>query len=184
MNRKQFIESVGATCNTWRNSWSFINESEKIIIFGAWDDLQENGRSLIISEDWQVNETNGRKSPAYKYSRENITLLESGEYRLKIFKQFRSKGVDDDATSKISHIEPILSDAVLEKDGPDWYAIEHAIGGYIPEEVDPSKHYKEGAVKSLKVNAYERNRVARQVCLDHHGYDCNACGFNFETVYG
>lgn len=44
--------------------------------------------------------------------------------------------------------------------------------------------YKEGSIKQLTVNAYERNPQARQKCLEHWGYSCQCCGFNFEQAYG
>lgn len=52
-----------------------------------------------------------------------------------------------------------------------------------PEEV-VSGTYPEGAVSRVTVNRYERDPRARSACLDHHGYDCQICGFNFEKVYG
>jgi hypothetical protein len=42
----------------------------------------------------------------------------------------------------------------------------------------------EGAVCCVVVNAYERNPVARALCIAHHGPTCVACGFNFGGVYG
>ena len=42
----------------------------------------------------------------------------------------------------------------------------------------------EGNYKTVKVNVYERNKVARDKCLQHHGYSCNICGFDFYEVYG
>ena len=42
----------------------------------------------------------------------------------------------------------------------------------------------EGAKKTVKVNAYERNTVARNLCLEEYGYSCYVCGFNFEETYG
>lgn len=53
-----------------------------------------------------------------------------------------------------------------------------------PETLDPSKTYVEGRVRTVIVNVYERDRNARAACLRHHGYDCAACGTNFEDVYG
>lgn len=44
--------------------------------------------------------------------------------------------------------------------------------------------YKEGSIKQITVNAYERNDKARRACLLHHGYTCHCCGFNFERIYG
>ena len=42
----------------------------------------------------------------------------------------------------------------------------------------------EGAVKTVAVNAYERNPEARKQCLDAHGVACVVCGFNFGKRYG
>jgi hypothetical protein len=39
--------------------------------------------------------------------------------------------------------------------------------------------FVEGSVRRVLVNAYERDAGARQACLDHYGYDCICCGFNF-----
>ncbi len=46
-----------------------------------------------------------------------------------------------------------------------------------PEEVVPSdqNQYWEGAVVSIQVNRYERDRKARQACLKHYGCICQAC---------
>lgn len=49
---------------------------------------------------------------------------------------------------------------------------------------DKNTTYTEGSIKQITVNAYERNPKARQVCLNHHGYTCQCCGFNFEKTYG
>ncbi len=47
-----------------------------------------------------------------------------------------------------------------------------------------SKRLIEGAVKSIMVNAYERNPVARKKCIDHYGTKCCVCDFDFEKIYG
>lgn len=43
---------------------------------------------------------------------------------------------------------------------------------------------REGAATAVTVNAYERNPLARQRCIEHYGYKCSACEFDFETIYG
>ena len=55
---------------------------------------------------------------------------------------------------------------------------------FYPEEVIEQTLYVEGALKQVVVNAYERNSVARQACLDVHGYSCKVCGIDFEKIYG
>lgn len=42
----------------------------------------------------------------------------------------------------------------------------------------------EGALVKVKANRYERNRDARQKCLDAKGYKCVVCGMDFEEKYG
>lgn len=55
---------------------------------------------------------------------------------------------------------------------------------HIAEEVPEYKALVEGAVKEIKINAYERNEKARQACIKHYGLTCLVCGFNFENAYG
>lgn len=47
-----------------------------------------------------------------------------------------------------------------------------------------AKYLYEGAKKQITVNAYERNRKARNICIKKYGYKCFACGFDFEKKYG
>lgn len=42
----------------------------------------------------------------------------------------------------------------------------------------------EGSKVTVSVNKYERSKRARQACLNHYGYKCSVCGFDFEEVYG
>lgn len=54
-----------------------------------------------------------------------------------------------------------------------------------PDEVDPlDARLHEGAVKSVTVNRYERQKKARDACIAHHGAQCAVCGFDFEKTYG
>ncbi|HHR1268011.1 TPA: hypothetical protein ACS61N_004571 [Klebsiella oxytoca] len=53
MNRKQFIQSRGATCRNWTWSWSFINHDDQLVIFGAWDVERDQERAVILREAWE-----------------------------------------------------------------------------------------------------------------------------------
>jgi len=53
-----------------------------------------------------------------------------------------------------------------------------------PDEIPEEVQLFEGAVRRVKVNAYERSREARRQCLAHYGTWCMVCGFNFERAYG
>lgn len=52
------------------------------------------------------------------------------------------------------------------------------------EEVITPEQFWEGSLRTISVNAFERDPRARRACLDHHGYSCAICGFNFERRYG
>ena len=54
----------------------------------------------------------------------------------------------------------------------------------LPEEIAHSEELIEGAVRSIVVNAYERNPEARRRCIEAHGTCCCICGFDFGEVYG
>ena len=45
----------------------------------------------------------------------------------------------------------------------------------IPEELPEGIEYTEGAVQSIRVNKYERDKKARDACLSHYGYVCQVC---------
>lgn len=52
-----------------------------------------------------------------------------------------------------------------------------------PDEL-PLGPYREGAVRRVLVNIYERDRAARQACVAHYGTQCSVCGLDFKDRYG
>lgn len=44
--------------------------------------------------------------------------------------------------------------------------------------------YAEGKTRSVTYKTYDRSPAARQACINHFGYSCAVCGFNFEQAYG
>lgn len=42
----------------------------------------------------------------------------------------------------------------------------------------------EGAFSNIRINKFERNPLARRICIKHYGAYCNVCGFDFQIVYG
>ena len=123
MNRKQFIESQGATCRNWYWSWSFINETDKFIIFGAWDVYESGNKTLILSKDWAISRK-GKRCPGYRQSREHIRLIEEEGYQLKTFpmKYTEADQNDESAPAKIKGFTPELSHKKLIRIENSWYA--------------------------------------------------------------
>ena len=53
-----------------------------------------------------------------------------------------------------------------------------------PDEIDSAEIFREGAVRQVAVNAYERDPRARQKCIEHYGVNCSVCNFNFGKAFG
>lgn len=54
----------------------------------------------------------------------------------------------------------------------------------IAEELPNDEQFTEGAARLIFVNAYERDRRGRQLCIKHYGARCCVCGLSFEERYG
>jgi len=55
---------------------------------------------------------------------------------------------------------------------------------FFPDEVDAVQTFREGAVRQVSVNAYEREPKARQKCIDYYGSSCYICDFDFGKTFG
>lgn len=44
--------------------------------------------------------------------------------------------------------------------------------------------YPEGAILNVRVNRFERDRRARERCIEFHGVCCSVCDIDFESKYG
>lgn len=53
-----------------------------------------------------------------------------------------------------------------------------------PDEVTSEEVFREGTVRQVSVNAYERDPKARQKCINHYGVSCSVCDFDFGRVFG
>lgn len=125
MTRGEFVRSHGATCKNWNWSWSFVNDDEKFVIFGAWDNLEDENGQVVLCETWERN-VQGRKLPGYSQSINHIDLVENHGYKLKTFKMFGSNGgTENDSTeaAKIESIQLVLFDKTIKRIGDRWYAV-------------------------------------------------------------
>jgi 5-methylcytosine-specific restriction protein A len=186
MSRKAFVESVGATCRNWRWSWSFVNEDERFVLFGAWAFHTDGDTSLILGDDWERN-AEGRRQAAFGESVEHLRLVTHGGYRLFTYpiessdeKVHRPGG----ERPTISGFTPQARERALRQRSDGWYAEEGAFDHALPDEVCASGSYSEGATVTVTINAVERSGRARAACVAHHGYSCAVCSFNFKDRYG
>lgn len=66
----------------------------------------------------------------------------------------------------------------------EWARLVSGESFTLPEEIDATSTYAEGATRVVTVNSYERNPRARHACISHYGTRCAVCGFHFGEAYG
>ncbi|MFP8470973.1 HNH endonuclease [Klebsiella grimontii] len=115
MNRKQFIQSRGATCRNWTWSWSFINHDDQLVIFGAWDVERDQERAVILREAWEYN-ARLRKNPGYTQAVEHIGYILGG-YDLYTFNMVQATSPDAPDVAVIQDFERRLEKRFLRKEG-------------------------------------------------------------------
>ena len=101
--------------------------------------------------------------------------------------------------------EPIISLSYLQDKFPSYTWTPQAGGLQVPDEIaaelletiqgnskfsfPPANKkevelFSEGKPRTVTSKTYDRSPAARQACIEHYGYNCNVCGFNFEATYG
>ena len=83
----------------------------------------------------------------------------------------------DSSQGETSHREP---DSDSGRHGGDGDSVDILL----PEEISEIEGFYEGACKQISVNTYERDRTARDKCLQHHGTSCAVCAQNMSEIYG
>jgi 5-methylcytosine-specific restriction protein A len=58
------------------------------------------------------------------------------------------------------------------------------LNDFITDIDEESSEFQEGHVRTITVNAYERDPRAREACIRYHGAICVVCNLNFEERYG
>lgn len=184
MSRKQFIQSLGATCDNWTWSWSFVNHDEKFVVFGAWDIHEDSIRCKILEPSWQIKK-NGKKNGGFKQAIRHIQLCEKEGYSLKTFRMFHEEGNPETGTAKIKDFEWYATDRVLVKEDGAWYAYPTGVSHVLSEEVGRTDElFLEGMRTKTEGTKVERNSAARQACLEIYGFGCAVCEINFADKYG
>jgi len=72
-----------------------------------------------------------------------------------------------------------LFDALVELD-----LLQDSDATLYPDNVPAATSLTEGKQKQVTVNAFERNSVARTLCIKHFGTQCSVCGLDFAQRYG
>jgi 5-methylcytosine-specific restriction protein A len=78
----------------------------------------------------------------------------------------------------VLHDEPVR--ICWKREGKNNYSTNDVVFDIVNEDTE----IYEGTVKQVIVNKYERNPLARRICIEHHGKICKICNFDFHKVYG
>lgn len=54
----------------------------------------------------------------------------------------------------------------------------------IKHDISNGQQLSEEGIKKILINKYERNPLARRICIEYHGSLCKICGFDFNKAYG
>lgn len=181
-SRSAFAAKFGAMCVNPQFAWSYINEVEKFILFGAWEHEKSSDRCLIFSERWQRN-ISGRKNNGYGQSSKHINKIVGEGFNLMTFSMV---AVDTNpiGPTKVKSFSEEIFPKKLVKVGGDYFAVEPNIEDITDQEGILRQYYWEGAKTEVLQNVYERSPEARKACLETHGYACSVCNFDFEKSFG
>lgn len=114
----------------------------------------------------------------YKQFKKPILAKNDNGY-LEIIPESRQSNYWRDGVREVSEevYENILSHADIDKPKPPFKAPP-------PLYEDFESNDMEGGKKLRYTSFYERSTKNRTKAIENHGYDCMACGFNFEKTYG
>lgn len=184
-SKAEFIQSLGIDCTNAQGQYSFVNHEQRRVYFSLDLANGEDG-TLILGDAWAFRSTQKKngdkaKNPTYSKSIPHIALITDHQYDLYIFRT-RTLRDQDGKTHATNEFDPIVEHRLLVREDDGWHAI-----SLLPDSDWSSAtlmSYEEGKVQVTLSNYYERNPKARQACLDHHGYQCKVCEFDFGKTYG
>jgi hypothetical protein len=125
-------------------------------------------------------------------AKQRVTLISSEE--IKMMEVAPHLGFNTIAWSSIPNSEEDAKSKLQDAFGrlrPLYEFVKETIGDLqtvtvYPDELDKPETLFEGIKKTVLVNSYERNPIARKKCIEHYGAKCavSNCGFDFEKLYG
>lgn len=149
--------------HTYRNAIEYLG-LERVRALG----IVYNSINIVSTRDEMENSTGKKESRA-------ISLLSKGS-ELGICTQFETKTKYEKLVEINEALQAGLKIRLLKGADADT-----TVSVPIERITDDEK---EGLLKEYNLTRYERNHIARRLCLEHYGAVCHICGFDFEKVYG
>ncbi|WP_323776329.1 HNH endonuclease [Leisingera sp.] len=183
MSRKKFVQALGATCDNWNWSWSFVNHEERFVIIGAWQHFDKDGVQRVFSESWSIPQPGKKRAAGYAQTLRHLELVLEENYRLLTFRQIAVPGTEKD-TPKILRCEEPSEERKLIQEGSEYYALVREVTAPDAAKNLANTQFLEGARLDVLQTKYERNAQARAACLAKYGYVCSVCNFDFQATFG
>jgi len=86
LSKTEFLKARGFIPNNPQNSWCYLNEEKKVVVFSMWADLIKNRTAVIQSNNW--SNKNGNKLAGENDMLEKIHLVENEGYKAKVIIQY------------------------------------------------------------------------------------------------
>ena len=134
-------------------------------------------------EDWHWEENKARQGKKARFLKFQFDILLNPEENVFSREHLNKPPFDEmhwDIQKSGAEIPPDVA-IELEKTWAKFNEIERY---WIAEEIIDSGKLEEGTTRRISVNIYERNAVARKLCIAHYGAKCEVCGFDFYKKYG
>lgn len=183
MSRNKFAERYGAFGNNVNWNWSWINEKERFVIFGASTVHEAGDVQLILSKDWEKS-LKGRKHSGYSQAIRHLERITNDSFKLFTFRQVESDPDPETGNVKMTSFEEELEERSLRVSDGKWFALPANDFEPVFYDADKVKVYLEGSKIPVSGWRIERNFEARKACLTYHGHKCKLCNFDFEAKYG
>jgi len=175
-----FIENDGVIY--WRQKKYKFNKGDIIYIYCAKPYMKIMYKCQVIKiniEKSGVGDTTRYWQDIEAYNDNNdgpymkVKLLEyTNSEALKLYK-LRNNGINGNPQGRIIVKDKRLSDY-----------IRHCFLTSSVIITDNEVELHEGGIKTGFINRYERSKLARTKCLEHHGISCKVCLISFEKFYG
>lgn len=183
MSRNNFAARYDAFGSNVNWNWSWINEKKKFVIFGASTVHEAGDVQLILSKAWERN-LKGRKHSGYSQAIRHLARITDNGFKLFTFRQVESDPDPETGNVNMKSFEEELEERSLRMMNGNWYAVQANDFEPVCQDAAENNEYIEGAKIPVSGWRIERNFEARQACLDHYGYQCKICDFDFESQYG
>ena len=146
-----------------------VNETLEIIAYGTISVKEEN--QVLAEKIWGRDKNETWKHVFFLKDVELVSLTVQKKELKKVdgtpYKEGRNQGAK-----------------LFDETNPNFHVLMSKLNSTDPTEIKDTTGIREGSVRKVYVNAYERNQTARRQCIETYGCCCYACGFNFGKIYG